>query len=256
MVNSRFQSFKSLKPALQKVGIFRRNRWSPLTGKHNQNDSAMDGLNDPFGDYGQDILGLLSNLLGRGGNSIAAHTASRRLLLHFGSAQELAGASIEEIRRAGKISAGQAKSLYYAMKLGRRSCYVPFLSGERFSNSRDLFQRYRVRFFSCSREHFYSLHLNSKNRLIREVLVSIGSLNTSVVHPREVFAPAVRDSAAALIFLHNHPSGDPSPSREDEECTRRLVSAGQILGIRVLDHIVFGHDSYYSFSDVGSLNGA
>ena len=86
------------------------------------------------------------------------------------------------------------------------------------------------------------------------MLVSIGSLSTSVVHPREVFAPAVRDSAAALIFFHNHPSGDPTPSREDRDCTQRLVQAGQILGIRVLDHIVFGYNGYYSFSDSGQLN--
>ena len=203
---------------------------------------------------GRDILEWMSNLLGRGGNSIASHAASRRLLLHFGSAQAIAGASLEEIRKAGKISANQAKSLYYAMKLGCRACSEPFQAGERFSNSDDLFQRYRARFYCCNREHFYSLNLNSKNRLIREVLVSIGSLNTSVVHPREVFTPAVRDSAAALIFLHNHPSGDPSPSREDDDCTRRLVNAGRILGIRVLDHIVFGHDVYYSFSDAGRLN--
>jgi len=98
------------------------------------------------------------------------------------------------------------------------------------------------------------LHLNSKHQLIREVLVSIGSLSTSVVHPREVFAPAVRDSTAALIFMHNHPSGDPSPSKEDKECTQRLIQAGQILGIRVLDHIVLGYDEYYSFADAGFLN--
>jgi len=109
--------------------------------------------------------------------------------------------------------------------------------------------------FAVNKEHFFSFHLNSKNQLIREVLVSIGSLSASVVHPREVFAPAVRDSTAAIIFMHNHPSGDPAPSREDRDCTQRLVHAGQILGIRVLDHIVLGHDDYYSFADAGLLDG-
>jgi len=102
--------------------------------------------------------------------------------------------------------------------------------------------------------YFFSLQLNSKNQLIREVLVSIGSLNVSVVHPREVFSFAVRDSTSALILLHNHPSGAPSPSREDHECTKSLVSAGKILGIRVLDHIVIGHDDYYSFADASQLD--
>lgn len=201
-----------------------------------------------------EILDLMSNILGRGAGSTAAQTASRRILLHFGSAKSLAEASLEEIRRAGQISERQARSLFCAMRLGQQACCAPYAAGERFASSSELFERYRARFLSINREYFFSLHLNSKNRLIREVLVSIGSLTTSIVHPREVFAQAVRDSAAALIFIHNHPSGDPAPSNEDNECTRRLVHAGHILGIRVLDHIVFGHEGYFSFSDAGRLN--
>jgi DNA repair protein RadC len=203
---------------------------------------------------GSEILDLLSNVIARGGISQAAFAASRRLICHFGSAQSLAQATLEEIRHTGKLSRRQAASLYYALQLGQQACSIPLRAGERFSNSRELYQRYRARFFAANREHFFSLHLNSKNQLIREVLVSIGSLSTSVVHPREVFAPAVRDSTAALIFIHNHPSGDPAPSREDKDCTHRLIHAGQILGIRVLDHIVLGHDDYYSFADAGLLN--
>jgi DNA repair protein RadC len=199
------------------------------------------------------ILEFLSNILGNGHTSQSSHAASRRLLNHFGSAQELAQATVEEIRRSGKLSDRQASALYCALQLGRRICSMPLRAGERFSNSRELFHRYRARFFSASRECFISLHLNSKNQLIRECLVSIGSLSTSIVHPREVFAPAVRDSTAALIFIHNHPSGDPAPSREDRECTHRLINAGKILGIRVLDHIILGHDEYFSFADAGGL---
>jgi DNA repair protein RadC len=202
----------------------------------------------------REILDLMSRILGRGEGSLTALHASRRLLTKFGYPRGIAEASIEEIRKTGRLSERQAKSLYSAIKLGRHLCTAPYRAGERFSNSLEIYQRYRSRFFSANREHFYSLHLNSKNRLIREVLVSIGSLSTSIVHPREVFAPAVRDSAAALIFFHNHPSGDPAPSREDNDCTKRLVNAGEILGIRVLDHIVFGHNEYYSFSDAGRLN--
>ncbi len=202
-----------------------------------------------------EITDLLADVLARGPASQSAHAASRRLLLYFGSAQALAQATVEEIRQAGKLSGRQAASLYSALQLGRQVCSIPLRAGERFCSSRELYNRYRARFFSANKEHFFSLHLNSKNQLIREVLISIGSLSTSVVHPREVFAPAVRDSTAALIFLHNHPSGDPAPSREDRECTQRLIHAGQILGIRVLDHIVLGHDDYYSFADAGLLNG-
>lgn len=201
-----------------------------------------------------EILDLLSGVLGRGSASRSAYAAAQRLLSHFGSPQGLAHATLEEVRKAGKLSSGQAVSLYSALQLGRQVCSVPLRAGERFCNSRELYTRYRARFFAANKEHFFSLHLNSKNQLIREVLVSIGSLSTSVVHPREVFAPAVRDSTAALIFIHNHPSGDPAPSREDRDCTQRLIQAGQILGIRVLDHIVVGYDDYYSFADAGLVN--
>jgi DNA repair protein RadC len=203
---------------------------------------------------GSEIHDLLSSVLARGGSSQAMTVASRRLLRHFDSAQDLAQATLEELRQAGKLSGRQAALLYCALQLGKQICCMPLRPGERFSNSRELYCRYRARFFASNKEHFFSLHLNSKNQLIREVLVSVGSLSTSVVHPREVFAPAVRDSTAALIFFHNHPSGDPSPSREDKDCTQRLIHAGQILGIRVLDHIVLGHDDYYSFADAGFLD--
>jgi DNA repair protein RadC len=200
------------------------------------------------------IVELLSSVLGHGSTSQASYAASTRLMAYFGSVQNLAQGTLEEIRRAGGISVRQASSLFHALELGRIACSSPLRAGERFSNSRELYDRYRARFYSANREHFLSLHLNSKNQLIREVLVSIGSLSASVVHPREVFTPAVRDSSAAVLFLHNHPSGDPAPSREDRDCTQRLIHAGRILGIRVLDHIVLGHDDYYSFADAGLLS--
>jgi DNA repair protein RadC len=202
---------------------------------------------------GDEIAALLATLVGQGRTSTAAQAAARRLLRHFGSAGFLTQATHEEMRLRGKISRRQAATLCAALALGRRICSAPLQAGQRFSNSRDLFQRYRAQFFAASKEYFLSLHLNSKNQLIREVLISIGSLSTSVVHPREVFAPAVRDSTAAVILLHNHPSGDPAPSREDRECTQRLLRAGKILGIRVLDHIVLGHEDYFSFADAGLL---
>jgi len=162
-------------------------------------------------------------------------------------------ASSEELRRLGRLSDRQALLLQSAFLVGHHLASAPLSPGQPFSNSRDLFERYRGRFFSAQKEYFYSLHLNSKNRLIREVLVSVGSLTCSVVHPREVFSQAVRDSTAALIFLHNHPSGDPQPSREDRECTLRLLRAGKIIGIRVLDHVILGYGDYFSFADAGLL---
>ena len=143
-----------------------------------------------------ETLDLLSDVLGRGAARKSAYASAQRLLSYFGSPQALAQATLEEMRQAGKLSGGQALSLYSALQLGRQVCSTPLRAGERFCNSRELYNRYRARFFAASKEHFFSLHLNSKNQLIREVLVSIGSLSTSVVHPREVFREAASASAA------------------------------------------------------------
>ena len=98
-----------------------------------------------------------------------------------------------------------------------------------------------------------ALHLDAKNRILCFELISLGSLNQSVVHPREVFKSALLSSAAAMILIHNHPSGDPSPSPEDLKITQRLKEAGELLGIKVLDHLVVGETAYYSFADQGVL---
>jgi DNA repair protein RadC len=104
------------------------------------------------------------------------------------------------------------------------------------------------------RETFYSILLDGKNRVIREDRVSQGSLTSSIVHPREVFATAIRESADAVVFVHNHPSGDPTPSLEDLEITKRLVEVSRLVGIRILDHVVIGDGEYASFNERGLLD--
>jgi DNA repair protein RadC len=103
-----------------------------------------------------------------------------------------------------------------------------------------------------TKEYFFTLHLDGKNRIAAVEVVSIGSLNQSIVHPREVFKTALLSSAAAIILIHNHPTGDPTPSREDREISRRLKEAGDLLGIKILDHIIVG-DTYLSFTNEGLL---
>ena len=95
--------------------------------------------------------------------------------------------------------------------------------------------------------------VDNKNKQLREVKISEGSLTASLVHPREVYNPVIREAAARVIFVHNHPSGDPAPSQEDIEITRRLKEVGEVMGVRVLDHVIIGHDRYFSFSDKGML---
>jgi len=123
--------------------------------------------------------------------------------------------------------------------------------GTRFTSPLQIFNTFSF-LINETKEYFYTLHLDGKNRIVCIDQVSVGSLNQSIVHPREVFKTALLSSAAAIVLLHNHPSGDPAPSREDREITRRLKEAGDLLGIRVLDHMIIG-DTYMSFVEMGLL---
>lgn len=120
-------------------------------------------------------------------------------------------------------------------------------SGVLYGLIRDLFEE-------LDREHFVLVGLNAKHRIIGGSLVAIGSLTTAIVHPREVFKIAIAMNTAALILLHNHPGGDPTPSPEDHALTKRLTDCGELLGIRILDHLVLGDGRYYSFADEGGLS--
>jgi DNA repair protein RadC len=122
----------------------------------------------------------------------------------------------------------------------------------RFTSSREIFSWFQT-MKDETKESFICLHLDSKNTLVCAEVVSVGSLNASIVHPREVFKTALLSNAAALVFIHNHPSGDPTPSSEDMELTTRLCDAGKLLGIRILDHIIIGEDRYKSFADAGLI---
>ncbi|HEY2930581.1 MAG TPA: DNA repair protein RadC [Acidobacteriota bacterium] len=157
--------------------------------------------------------------------------------------------TVEELKALGIES-----SRVSAFQMLVRKVQEPVLLPGPFRNSRQLFEHYRDYFRGRTHEIFLLLLLNGKNRVIRDEVVSEGSLTASLVHPREVFTPAVRHSAAAVIFLHNHPSGDPEPSAEDRQITERLVKCGQLLGVRVLDHVIIGDGCYYSFLDRGELS--
>lgn len=125
-------------------------------------------------------------------------------------------------------------------------------SRSRITTSREVFELFSF-LANETKEHFLALHTDSKNRILCIDHISAGSLNASIVHPREVFKGVLLSSAAALILLHNHPSGDPTPSREDLELTGRLKEAGELLGVRVLDHVIIGSGSYVSLADRGLL---
>ncbi len=184
---------------------------------------------------------------------LSAIDMGRELIREFGDLRNLSRASVSEICRIKGMGSAKASSIKAALELSNRRSSNTLASGERYTSPNQIFQYYHLRFRDRRKEYVLALLLDGKNRIIREVRISEGSLNQSIVHPREVFNPAVRDSAAALILVHNHPTGDPAPSREDLELTRRLKEAGDLMGIRLLDHVIIGDGSYVSLADKGLL---
>jgi DNA repair protein RadC len=215
----------------------------------------MEALRERFWTFGEEACTdaeLLDLLLGGNGeNGTAAR--GEDVLAAFGSLRALARAAAGEIRASAGIGERRAAALSAAFALGRRAARMEWVRADPVRCGREVFEFFRARLRGLRKETFYALLLDGKNRLLREERVSEGTLTSSLVHPREVFAPAVRESAAALIVVHNHPSGDPTPSPEDREVTRRLRAAGEIVGIRVLDHVVVGEDAYVSFLEKGWL---
>ncbi len=180
---------------------------------------------------------------------------ARRLLTTFQEDLEtLSNASISELVQVQGIGPAKACEVKAGFELGRRRLARQGGGLAQFRSSRDVAQYYMPLLAGLKREQFQVVLLDQKNKIIKDVMVSQGSLTASIVHPREVFHFAIRDSAASIICVHNHPSGDPQPSREDRTLTTRLGDAGRLLGIQVLDHIIVGRDTYMSFADEGLLD--
>jgi DNA repair protein RadC len=200
---------------------------------------------------------LLALIIGSG--DAASHRSAldlgRELLLEFKSLRALSGASCAEMQRVKGVGPAKATCLKAALDLARRVMGEsrPIESFTRFTSASQVYEHLNYEFRDRRKEYFMALLLDGKNRIIMRAQISEGSLNQSIVHPREVFNVAVRESAAAIILMHNHPTGDPTPSPEDLEVTHRLCEAGQLMGIKVLDHIIIGEDAYYSFADQGRM---
>jgi DNA repair protein RadC len=178
----------------------------------------------------------------------------RELIAHFGdNLRELGSADLTEICTIKGMGPAKATGIKAAFTLAARFQSRRLEHLDRFTSPRQVFDYFHHEFRDSRKEYFLTLLLDGKNRIIRRVQVSEGSLNQSIVHPREVFSPAVRESAAAVILVHNHPTGDPAPSSEDIAITRRLKEAGDIMGIKVLDHIIVGDGEYTSFVERGLL---
>ena len=198
---------------------------------------------------------LLAIILRNGDASTGASAVdhARLLLNQFGGLRGIDAASVGEIAAVKGIGPAKVAQLKACLEIGKRIGSQKWEAGEPLRSAEDVYRHFRENLGREKRELFYVILLNNKNRKIREVKVSEGSLTASLVHPREVFNPVIRDSAAGVIFVHNHPSGDPAPSPEDIDITRRLKEVGDVMGVRVLDHVVIGHDRYFSFNDKGML---
>jgi DNA repair protein RadC len=191
----------------------------------------------------QEILALI---LGRGVRGESVMVTAQKLLSKFGSLQGIADSSVEELSEINGIGPAKATQLKAAFELSRRLEATPSEGKAQVKSPEDVVGVVGGRLKGKKREHFLTLLLDTRNRLIRVATVSMGSLDSSIVHPREVFKEAISASAASVIFVHNHPSGDAEPSEDDIELTRRLVEAGKVLGIAVLDHVIVGDGVFMS----------
>ena len=190
---------------------------------------------------------ILAVILGRGTKGESVMMTSQKLLSRFGNLKGVANASVEELIQTKGIGPAKATQIKAALEFSRR---LEADASEKprpvLKSPEDVAAEVKSQLKGKKKEHFLVLCLDTRNRLLNRKLVSMGSLDTSIVHPREVFNEAVSSCAASVIFAHNHPSGDPEPSKEDVELTKRLVRAGEIMGIDVLDHIIVCDKSHVS----------
>ena len=197
------------------------------------------------------VVELLAVLLRTGTSSMSALDLAALLLAKSGGLLGVTESSVEELCSIKGLGPAKAAQLKAAIELGRRLSAE--VSGPRqlIRTPVDVHNLLKERMRYCDREHFLAVFLNTKHHVITVETISVGSLNSSLVHPRELFKNSIKRSAAALILVHNHPSGDPAPSTEDIEITRRLVEVGNIIGIQVLDHIIIGENGFVSMKDQG-----
>ncbi len=199
---------------------------------------------------------LLAIILGQGTRDISALELANQLLSTYKGLRHLQDASLEELIQAKGIGPAKAASIKAAVEIGRR---VAIDSETRFlikcpeDVKQYVNQVLLKEMRDYDREHFLVLYLDRKGGVIAKENVSVGGLHSSIVHPREVFKTAVKRSAASIILAHNHPSGDPAPSREDIDITRRLIDAGNIMGIEIIDHVIIGENTYCSFKEKGLI---
>jgi DNA repair protein RadC len=178
---------------------------------------------------------------------------ANRLLTSFEGLRLLKDASVDEMMSIKGIGSAKAVQIMAAVELGRRIHRLQYEDRYVIRSPEDAANYVMEDMRFLTQEHFVCLYLNTKNQVLHQQTIFIGSLNASIVHPREVFKEAFRRSAASFICLHNHPSGDPSPSREDIDVTKRLNECGKLIGIELLDHLIIGDQKFISLKEKGYM---
>ena len=198
---------------------------------------------------------LLGIIIRDGTQEYSAVDLAKKLLSVHGDFRNLSAVSISELCKTKGIGPARAAQIKAALAIAKRFSATSLKPGQQFKSSNDIYEHFHEQLRGKKQEVFLVVLLDNKNRIVKiETDVSAGSLTSSIVHPREAFKAAVKESAASVIFVHNHPSGDPEPSKEDIQITNRLVDAGNIVGIKILDHIIIGNEQYVSFKDRGIMS--
>jgi DNA repair protein RadC len=218
--------------------------------------AAHDRPREKLARMGAEALGdneLVAIVLGQGQPRASALDLGNDVLAAVGGVAGLARAAHAELTRIRGIGTARAAQILAAVELGRRS--VAQAAGERaqMTSPRAVAEYLLPQYGNRRVEQFGVLLLDTKHRVLRSTVLSVGTLDASIVHPREIFREAVAGGAAAIVLFHNHPSGDPEPSREDTRLTERLIAAGVLMGIDVIDHVILGDARYFSYREKGTL---
>lgn len=193
---------------------------------------------------------LLAILLKTGTKNISVKTLASNILSQISSINELKDMNLEKLIKIKGIKKAKACELLASIELGRRINQTNnYINEVKILSSDSIFNYYKDILKDKKQEHFYCVYLDTKNKIIKDKLLFVGTINESLVHPREVFKEAYLLSASSIIMVHNHPSGNPCPSKNDIIITNQMKEVGNLLGIRVLDHIIIGSNDYYSFND-------
>ena len=206
-----------------------------------------------FGPEALSAQDLLALVIGRGVSKKSVITIAQELMVKFGNIKAISQATIEELSQIKGIGFAKAVQIKACFELGKRQELEPELKNFDIKDPQSVVKAVKASIKDKAKEHFKLILLNTRNKVIGISTVSIGTLNSNLVHPREVFKEAISHSTASVVFAHNHPSGDSEPSEDDLTITKRLVEAGKILGIEVLDHIIITKNGFFSFKEKGLI---